>query len=200
MSVIFKNNDYKKILFELFSKANDKDCKITIDFLKDNVKLLKKTVGENNYGIPAGSTALHILAKKEFDYFLVSAYSSQTFFRNIYSDIETIITCLHENMGDKEFFNKLKELNIVNKTDTNGKTVSDIVDEILLIETDADVRKKYQKLKDVVEQIKGTLNGTLKGTLKGTLNGTLNGTSNRTESDNLFKLEIEKDSNNDYDR
>ena len=142
MSVIFEEDDYKKILFKLFSKANDKDCKITNDFLKDNVKLLKKTVGENDYGITEGSTAFHILAKKEF----VSAYSSQTFFRNIYSDIETIITCLHENIGDKEFFNKLRELNIINKKDKNGKTVSDIVDEILSIETDAGVRKKYQKL------------------------------------------------------
>jgi hypothetical protein len=143
----YNKDDYKKLLFELFYNANKSKCHLTIDFVNNNLDLLKKTVGNNNYGIPEGSTALHILALKEINYLLVSGYSSQTFFRNIYNDINTIIDCLHISINNKGLYMKLNELDIVNKKDVNGKTVMDIINENL------DNSDKYLKLKDIIETI-----------------------------------------------
>jgi hypothetical protein len=148
----FKLEDYKKLFFELFYNADKNNCHLTIDFVKNNLELLKKTVGNNIYGVPKGSTVLHILAMKELNYTLVSAYSSQTFFRNIYDDIVVIISCLHKGIDDKKFINKVKELNLTNKQDANGKTVMDIIKENLE-KSDKDSNKKYLNLKDIIEAI-----------------------------------------------
>jgi hypothetical protein len=148
----FRSDDYKKLFFELFYNANENKCNLTIEFINNNLELLKKVVGNNRYGIPKGSTALHLLAMNEINYLLVSMYSSQTFLRNIYNDINAIVNCLYKSIGDKELYTKLKELDIVNKQDVNGKTVMDIIN-ANLENPDEKINDKYLKLKKIIDAI-----------------------------------------------
>jgi hypothetical protein len=153
----FTLDDVKNLVFGLFNKADKNKCNLTIEFLTKNSDLLKKTIGKDTayYGITEGSTALHLLAKKDFQTALTTAYSTQSFFRNIYADINTVIDCLHQSIGDAKFITKLRELDILNKKDKNGKTIMNIIDENMRTANDAANREKYTKLKEIIQAIQG---------------------------------------------
>jgi hypothetical protein len=154
MTSIYKGSDYKKLLEELFSGVDPKKCNLTVKFIQDNQSLLKKKVGANNYGIPQGSTALHILAINEFSYMLVSGYRAKTFFRSLYDDVNSVINCIHDSMDDEDLFNNLRKLNILDKKDENGKTSTEIIaDNLENSINDKTTYEKFIKLKAIVDKI-----------------------------------------------
>jgi len=152
MEYFFTKEDLNVLLFELFAKVDIDKCDETvIQFIHTHPELLKKVFDKNTYGIPENSTALHMLAKENYGTVIESGYMSNTFFRNIYKDITIIINCLHNNLGNKELYNNLKNSNIINKTDSDGNTVLDLVNEKLKKEPDS---SKYKKLKEILEVIR----------------------------------------------
>jgi hypothetical protein len=154
MENVYKLEDYKKLLFELFSNANEKKCNLTTEFINNNIDLFKKTVAKNNYGIPQGSTALHILAKKDFGATINTLYRTQTFLRDINNDINTIINCLYKNLDNEDMILNLRKIKIINKKDKNGKTVMDIINENMEDSSESE-KEKYAKLKTIIEKING---------------------------------------------
>lgn len=114
----FSRNDLMKIITELF--GNSPECGDVKKFILENKELLKKTVGENKFGIERGSTAFHILAKKGFDTTIMTAYKYQFgMFRDIYSDIQKTTKCIHDQLDDEELVNAIREINIVEKLANN---------------------------------------------------------------------------------
>jgi len=180
MTSIYKGSDYKKLLEELFSGVDPKKCNLTVKFIHDNQSLLKKKVGANSYGIPEGSTALHILAINEFSYVLVSGYRAQTFFRSLYDDINSVINCIHDNIDDEELFNNLRKLNILDKKDENGKTSTELIaDNLESSINDKPMHDKFTKLKAIVDKIAMVDKVGLK--------------QEEVPADDIARIEIEKD-------
>jgi hypothetical protein len=123
----FSGNDLMKIITELF--GNSPDCGDVKKFILENKELLKKTVGENSYGIDTGSTAFHILAKKGFDTTVTAAYKYKFgMFRDIYSDVQKTTKCIHDQIADEELVNAIREINITEKM-ANNKTALELAKE-----------------------------------------------------------------------
>jgi hypothetical protein len=123
----FSGNDLMKIITELF--GNSPDCGDVKKFILENKELLKKTVGENSYGIDTGSTAFHILAKKGFDTTVTAAYKYKFgMFRDIYSDVQKTTKCIHDQIADEELVNAIREINVTEKM-ANNKTALEIAKE-----------------------------------------------------------------------
>jgi len=148
----FIKEDLDILFYELFAKVDKDKCDETvIQFVNTHPELLKKIIKKNTYGIPEKSTALHVLAKDDYGAIIESGYMSSTFFRNIYTDITIIINCLHKNMDNKELYTNLKNSNIIDKKDSNDKTVLEIVNDKLKLEPE---NAKYKKLKEILEVIR----------------------------------------------
>jgi hypothetical protein len=114
----FSGKDLMKIITDLF--GNSPECGDVKKFILENKELLKRTVGENKFGIERGSTAFHILAKKGFDTTIITAYKYQFgMFRDIYSDIQKTTKCIHDQLDDEELVNAIREINIVEKLANN---------------------------------------------------------------------------------
>jgi hypothetical protein len=123
----FSGNDLMKIITELF--GNSPDCGDVKKFILENKELLKKTVGENSYGIDNGSTAFHILAKKGFDTTVTAAYKYKFgMFRDIYSDVQKTTKCIHDQIADEELVNAIREINVTEKM-ANNKTALELAKE-----------------------------------------------------------------------
>jgi len=123
----FSGNDLMKIITDLF--GNSPECGDVKKFILENKELLKKTVGENSYGIDPGSTAFHILAKKGFDTTVTAAYKYKFgMFRDIYADVQKTTKCIYDQLADDELVHAIREINIVEKL-ANNKTALEIAKE-----------------------------------------------------------------------
>lgn len=122
----FRASDLDKIITEFF--GNSSNCGDVINFIKENPELLLKTVQKKYLGIEAGSTAFHILAKKNFDTTISSAYKYKVgFLRDIFSDVQKVIQCLYDNIDNDELVNTIRNMNIMGKL-AGGKTALDIAE------------------------------------------------------------------------